>query len=380
MPRQPGPPRLWKRKERRNKSGQITHAATWLILDGGRQFSTGVNADDIEGANRALAAHINKSHVQAAQSRPRQLWVIPVADVLTLYAKDKVPTLSSPAAAIPRLRRLGTFFKNRYLSDINGPLCREYAERQNTDATARRDLQDLSAAISHHLNEGLHTGVVKVWKPKARPGRERWLTRSEAAQLLWSAWRHREIQQGKPTAKYTRRHLARFILVGLYTGSRASVIAHAALQRELGIPFIDVDRGVYQRRPEGEQETKKRKPTIPLPPRLLAHIRRWKRLGFKYVVEWDGRPVARVGTTFRRLVQNAGLDSKVIPHTLRHTAATWLMQAGTDPWQAAGFLGMSIRTLEKNYGHHHPDFFDSVHGAFYRHRTANASPKIAANR
>jgi hypothetical protein len=56
------------------------------------------------------------------------------------------------------------------------------------------------------------------------------------------------------------------------------------------------------------------------------------------------------------------------------------MQAGADPWQAAGFLGTSIRTLEKNYGHHHPDFFDSVHGAFYRHRTANASPKIAANR
>jgi hypothetical protein len=43
--------------------------------------------------------------------------------------------------------------------------------------------------------------------------------------------------------------------------------------------------------------------------------------GARYVVEWHDRPVGRIGTTFRRLVKDAGLDSKVLPHTLRHTAA-----------------------------------------------------------
>ncbi len=52
----------------------------------------------------------------------------------------------------------------------------------------------------------------------------------------------------------------------------------------------------------------------------------------------------------------AGLDDEVIRHTLRHTAATWLMQAGTNPWEAAGYLGMSVETLLKNCGHHHPDY------------------------
>ena len=32
------------------------------------------------------------------------------------------------------------------------------------------------------------------------------------------------------------------------------------------------------------------------------------------------------------------------------------MQRGTDLWEAAGFLGMSAETLERTYGHHHPDF------------------------
>src|SRR4029077_2967490 len=48
---------------------------------------------------------------------------------------------------------------------------------------------------------------------------------------------------------------------------------------------------------------------------------------------------------------------------LRHTAATWLMQIGVTTWEAAGFLGMSEKTLRDVYGHHHPD---------YLHRAANA--------
>jgi hypothetical protein len=32
------------------------------------------------------------------------------------------------------------------------------------------------------------------------------------------------------------------------------------------------------------------------------------------------------------------------------------MQAGVDKWKAAGFLAMSMETLERVYGHHHPDY------------------------
>jgi site-specific recombinase XerD len=70
---------------------------------------------------------------------------------------------------------------------------------------------------------------------------------------------------------------------------------------------------------------------------------------------------------FRAVAKDAGLAPDGMPHVLRHTAATWLMQAGTDPWEAAGFLGMTVETLMGRYGHHHPDYLSGARGAFSRH-------------
>lgn len=46
---------------------------------------------------------------------------------------------------------------------------------------------------------------------------------------------------------------------------------------------------------------------------------------------------------------------------MRHTAATWLMQAGVDKWEAAGFLGISVEMLDRVYGHHVYGHHHSLH-------------------
>jgi hypothetical protein len=48
-------------------------------------------------------------------------------------------------------------------------------------------------------------------------------------------------------------------------------------------------------------------------------------------------------------------DGEILTLRFRDTAATWLMQRGVDPWEAAGFLGMSVKVLIDTYGHHHPN-------------------------
>jgi integrase len=216
--------------------------------------------------------------------------------------------------------------------------------------------------------------LVRVSLPPKGEARDRWLNRKEAAALIWHCWTYREKQtihagsaKGRPVVTDRRplRHVARFILIGLYTGTRAGAIATASPYAEQGRSFVDLERGIFYRKPIGKRATKKRQTPAPIPPRLLAHMRRWKerKLIANCFVEFNGKPVASVKRGFRTAVGLAKLPGRVTPHTLRHTAATWLMQRGVPIWEAAGFLGMSPEVLQDTYGHHHPDFLQRAAAA-----------------
>jgi integrase len=360
-------PRLWLRRERRDRAGTVRRAA-WIIRDGRHDEATGCPAHDTIGAECALARYLATKHAKAASSRRnRHPDSVPIADVLNLYARDMAPGHARPHETATRIAALDAHFGEAMLSAINGEACRAYAKTR-PPGSARRELEDLRAAINHHRREGLCSEVVEVVLPPAGVGRDRWLTRSEAARLIRTAWRYREKQLGKPTGRASRKHIARFILVALYTGSRAGAVCGAALGPAEGRGWIDLDRGVFYRRPAGRRETKKRTPPVPLPVQLLAHLRRWKRHGQRFAVEWNGEPVKSIRKGFGAAVADAGLAGKVTPHVLRHTAATWLMQAGVDLWEAAGFLGMTIEILSARYGHHHPEHLSGARKAFAKHR------------
>jgi integrase len=210
----------------------------------------------------------------------------------------------------------------------------------------------LKAAIGHHMQAGLHDKVVSVLLPAKRPPRERWLDRSEAAALLRACWRSRY-----------NKHIAKFILVALYTGRRCAVISSASYHKEQGRPWVDLRAG-FLRPPEGANITKKRNPPIPLPGKLLIHLRAWHRSGDAYVVRWGTDSAKRVGPTMKKIALDLGLGDKVTPHCLRHTSATWMMMAGSDLWEAAGYLGMTVQTLERVYGHHRPQHLSGAKNAF----------------
>jgi integrase len=209
---------------------------------------------------------------------------------------------------------------------------------------ARHELETLRAAVNYfHREYGLDPVPAFTMPAKHRP-RERWLTRKEAAAML---------RQARRTP-----HVARFILIGLYTGTRSGAILGLSWMPSVKNGWIDLDAGVMHRAGSGQRETNKRQPPAAIPPRLIAHMRRWKAKdgNLRTVINWNGSSVQSVKKGFRSARDNAGISSDVVPHSLRHTCATWLMQAGVEPWQAAGFLGMTVEMLEKTYGHHHPHF------------------------
>jgi integrase len=364
MPRRSKGVRLWLRPARRSADGKITRRAIWIILDAGKHFATGCLESEAERAEQVLAAYIaRKYHPNRCE---RELHTIDIADVLSIYLDDCADRHANQKRFRARIARLNDFWGGMTLADVTGSSCRRYAKHRANTGGARRDLEDLRAAINYHAKEGLHRGVVRVVLPKRGAPRDRWLTRSEAARLLWACWRTREVQTivrpglGKATkietARYPLRHIARFVLIGLYTGTRAGAIMTASFRRGPGNSFVDLEGGIFYRLAEGKRATAKRQPPVPIPPRLLAHMRRWTRLGSlnEYFVEWNGRRVESIKVGFKRAVSLAEISGRVTPHTLRHTAATWLMQAGVPVWEAAGFLGISPALVEQTYGHHHP--------------------------
>ena len=368
MPRPRKPARLYLQPEQRDAAGRLVQRSTWIIRDGQRKRGTGCGPDERRQAEQRLAAYLAENHAPRPGVRhPAQ---IPVSDAINLYLTDVAPSLASSKEIGRRGKQILAFFGHKRLSDINGRLCREYAASRASPSAARRELEDLRAAINHHRKEGLCAEIVSVVLPPKPAPRERWLTRKEAAALIRAAWRYREVQKGEETDKRPRRHVARFVLVALYTGSRSGAICSAALGPAAGRAWVDLDRGVFYRRAAGERETTKRRPPVRLHGRLLAHLRRWAR-SQRFVVEWRGEPVRSIRKAFAAAVAEAGLGDEVTPHTLRHTAATWMMQAGVDLWQAAGFLGMTVETLERTYGHHHPDYQSGALRAFDRPMTVS---------
>jgi integrase len=368
MPRSSKGIRLYKRKARYD-GAKLVGQAVWIIKDGDRHIATGCVADPSETrpppkAEQALANYIARKY--EPERSLKDIEEIDCADVLSIYLSDVgEPGLQFEIGA--RIGRLNEFWGGQKLSQVNARSCAAYVKHRSGPGGARRDLETLRAAINHHAKEGMHRGLVRVSLPPKGDARSRWLTRNEAARLVWQCWRYREqqtVHSGRlagalvHTERRPLRHIARFILIGLYTGTRAGAIASASPYAEAGRSYVDLERGIFYRKAIGQRATKKRQTPVPLPPRLLAHMRRWteRKLVATCFVEFNGKPVASVKKGFRTAVRLAGLSGEVTAHTLRHTAATWLMQRAVPIWEAAGFLGMSPEVLETTYGHHHPDY------------------------
>lgn len=344
MPRRRKPARIYWRKPRPGREG------AWVILDGGSEHRTGARSE--REAQTALGQYlIEKS---AVPDSPRERDALTVGDALSIYAEQHATTTQDPARIGWAIDALAPFWGDLPISAITANTCRRYAKaRGRAPATVRRELGVLRAALNHCEREGYLTSAPVVTLPDPPPAKERWLTRDEVAALL-------RVARADPRSK----HIARFILLALYTGTRPGAVLRVQWQPNTAGGHIDLERGVLYRAPAAAQQSKKRQTPARLPRQILAHLHRWAGQG--HVITYAGRPVAEIKSrTWQALCQRAGVDH-CTPHTLRHTCATWLMQKGADRWDAAGFLGMTVDTLEKVYGHHHPDHQSSAIRALER--------------
>lgn len=375
MPRQSKGPRLYLRKGRTDTRTGQRLPDRWFIRDGAREIGTGCGPERMGDAEAALASYIAEKW--SAPQRAGDPAQVLVADALTFYGRGKGQALRTDAATNKGfVKHLLGFWGDKTLADVKRSTCESYVTHRCAQTrrvgkdlvsaqTARRELEHLSAAIGYWDGEHPLSPRPRVSLPAKPESPREALTRSQGASLLWAALGHRKDDEGRwaPTARSTRgnrAHLPRFILIGFYTGTRSGPIKRLSWVESLHAPWVDLDAGVIYRRGRAERESRtKRRPMVKIPNRLLAHMRRWKRLddakGLTMVLHHGGEAVGSVRTGFAGCVADSGLPKGVTAHWLRHTAATWLMERGCDLWTAAGYLGMTAQTLEKHYAHARPD-------------------------
>jgi integrase len=332
---------------------------TWTEQGRSRECSTGT--PDREQAEIVFAEWLQLRGRRGGPSDPS---AILVTDILNLYLQERGPKIAAPGRIAYAVLALTDFFEGTTLVDVTTQTCGRYVEKRGrSKGTIRRELGVLRAAINHAHKSGRITRRVAVELPERPEPRDRWLTRREAARLLRAA-----------RTPQARLYMPLFILIGLYTGRRKEAIL------SLRWPQVDLDAGRIDFEIAGRKRTNKKRGVIPIPPRLLPHLRRARRRGtdLGYVIHDHGERIGDIKKGFAGACNRAGLvrwtnqgkakiDGRlctvvrpvptVTPHTLRHTAATWIARDGqTSLEDAADYLGMSLETLREVYRHHSPDF------------------------
>ena len=98
----------------------------------------------------------------------------------------------------------------------------------------------------------------------------------------------------------------------------------------------------------------------------MLHLKQARKRGVEtgYVIHRNQAPLENPKRAFLNACERAGIEGVTI-HTMRHTCASWLMQANVSSNKIAKHLGhTSPRMIEQTYGHLSMDHMDEVMDAY----------------
>ena len=225
-------------------------------------------------------------------------------------------------------------------SGIDDGKCREYAARNKARVgTIRKRLAVIRAALRWAERKALIDKAPHIWLPQAPPPKDRRLTREEADKLR---------------SGVRMPHVRLFVEIALGTGARAGAI--------LGLLWSDVDLESRRLNLGGHERQKARAKMVPINETLHGFLLEARDGAMTdHVIEWAGQPVKSIKRGFREAVKRAGLGADVTPHVLRHTAASWMAEAGVPMSEIAAVLGhRDSRTTERVYARMSPEYLQKA--------------------
>jgi integrase len=176
----------------------------------------------------------------------------------------------------------------------------------------------------------------KIWVPPKPPTKQRALTVEEFVRLFQACL-------GTP-------HLRLFVTLAITTAGRTEAILQLTWAKvDFAAGTIDLrdPDGVVD--PLSKRARKGRALALMTPEARAALLQAREAALTDHVIEWDGAPVRKIRKAFAAAVARAGL-ANVTPHTLRHTALTWLEEEG-----------IPIEIISKLAAHSGPDITRQVY-------------------
>jgi integrase len=280
--------------------------------------------------------------------------VVTVAQCLTGY-------YAARAAVIPRTAL--SFFASKLPADVSRADCESYARKRAKVArpkTIHTELGILRSALRWAEHEGWIDRAPYIHMPDPGQPRERWLTPEEATRLLDACGSF---------------HVWVFVALALQTAARPGALL------DLTWSQVRLDRGVIDFNPPGRARTAKGRPVVTITDEARKVLEKAQQAALTdYVIEWAGDRVQSVKRAFAAACERAGLQD-VTPHTLRHTAATWMAEAGVEMREISKFLGhTSTDVTERVYAKHSPGYLRNAAAALAQFPVGQMNQNRGTNR
>ncbi len=245
-------------------------------------------------------------------------------------------------------------FATMRVSDITDDVCRDYGDMRmkagriirKKDGSERRvpisvgtvwtELLRLRSCINWAATRNRLNGPAPhIWIPKKPPPRKHVLTPEEFVMLL-NACR-------EP-------HTRLFCMLAITTTARSGAILELTWDRvDYAEKSIDFRMQMQPSNPLSKEAQKARvkAPMTEEVEQLLMEAQR--KAQSNHVIEFDFKPVMCIRKSFNAAVRRAGLPRHITPHVLRHTAITWLDDAGVPVEAVSKLAGHSDPSITRTH-------------------------------
>ncbi len=299
----------------------------WYVhLDDGTRRSL-YTTDEVQ-ARRNLSDFLTE---QREAQKPR----MSVGDLFPLYMESVRGRRSFPRVRLS-WSLLKPMFGTMLPRQITEAVCRDYMASRKGAApgTIRQELKTLRTALHWGAKRELSERGYLIDMPSEPPPRDRRLTREQAAALI-------------AAADYP--HVRLFIILALTTAARGGALCDLTWDR------VDWERRILHLSTGAAHQ--KRRATPPINNTLAAALSEAQAAAVTpYVIEWAGQRLRKMSHAFAVTAKRAGLPW-VTPHVLRHTAATWMVEAGVPLEAVAQYLGHSSTAIcYRVYSRYSPTF------------------------